>query len=67
MKRRTIAMKPTAVDQAKFPGIEVTMQNEATIAAFRASLRGGLIEPGDANYDTARRKVYNAMIDRRPR
>jgi FAD/FMN-containing dehydrogenase len=42
------------------------MLNEATIAAFRASLRGGLIEPGDPAYDAAR-KVYNAMIDRRPR
>src|SRR5271157_1880343 len=42
------------------------MLNEATIAAFRASLRGGLIEPGDPSYDAAR-KVYNAMIDRRPR
>src|SRR5271157_517867 len=42
------------------------MLNEATIAAFRASLRGGLIEPGDPAYDAAR-KVYNAMIDRHPR
>ena len=42
------------------------MQNEATIVAFRASLRGGLIEPGDRVYEEAR-KVYNAMIDRRPR
>jgi FAD/FMN-containing dehydrogenase len=42
------------------------MLNEATIAAFRSSLRGGLIEPGDPSYDAAR-KVYNAMIDRRPR
>ena len=42
------------------------MLNEATIAAFRTSLRGGLIEPGDPAYDAAR-KVYNAMIDRRPR
>jgi FAD/FMN-containing dehydrogenase len=42
------------------------MLNEATIAAFRASLHGGLIEPGDPAYDGAR-KVYNAMIDRRPR
>ena len=42
------------------------MLNEATMATFRSSLRGGLIEPGDPHYDEAR-KVYNAMIDRRPR
>jgi len=32
---------------------------------FKAKLRGDLIEPGDANYDEAR-KLYNAMIDKRP-
>jgi FAD/FMN-containing dehydrogenase len=42
------------------------MLNEATIAAFRAALHGGLIEPGEPTYDAAR-KVYNGMIDRRPR
>src|SRR6201993_316840 len=42
------------------------MISETTIANFRASLHGGLIEPSDPNYDRARR-VYNAMIDRRPR
>ena len=42
------------------------MLSETTIAAFKASLRGELIEPGDQRYDVAR-KVYNAMIDRRPR
>jgi hypothetical protein len=42
------------------------MPNEATIAAFRASLHGELIEPGDPIYDAAR-KVYNGMIGRRPR
>src|SRR6202521_70929 len=42
------------------------MLTEVTITAFRASLRGGLIEPGDPSYDAAR-KVYNAMIDRHPR
>jgi FAD/FMN-containing dehydrogenase len=42
------------------------MMNDTVIAAFRASLRGELIEPGDMGYDAAR-KVYNAMIERRPR
>ncbi len=42
------------------------MLSGATITTFKASLRGELIEPGDQSYDTAR-KVYNGMIDRRPR
>jgi FAD/FMN-containing dehydrogenase len=42
------------------------MLSGATISKFKASLRGELIEPGDQSYDAAR-KVYNAMIDRRPR
>jgi len=42
------------------------MLSETTIATFKASLRGELIEPGDQRYDAAR-KVYNGMIDRRPR
>ena len=37
----------------------------AAVEAFKASLRGQLIEPEDAGYETARR-VYNAMIDKRP-
>ncbi|HTP88528.1 MAG TPA: FAD-binding oxidoreductase [Bryobacteraceae bacterium] len=33
---------------------------------LRGQLRGDLIVPGDASYDQAR-KLYNAMIDRKPR
>jgi FAD/FMN-containing dehydrogenase len=39
---------------------------DTTVAAFKAGLRGELIAPGDGKYDEAR-KVYNGMIDRRPR
>lgn len=42
------------------------MLNEISIQEFRATLRGGLIQPQDEGYDDAR-KVYNAMIDKRPR
>jgi FAD/FMN-containing dehydrogenase len=45
---------------------EAMRPDEKTIGALRASLRGGLIEPGDPGYAAAR-TVYNAMIDRRPR
>src|SRR5262245_58558122 len=42
------------------------MLNDAVVATLKSSLRGELIQPGDAQYDTAR-AVYNAMIQRRPR
>ena len=42
------------------------MLNETAIAALKSELRGELIEPNDTRYDAAR-KVYNAMIDRKPR
>lgn len=37
----------------------------ATIEAFKVGMRGEVVLPGDASYDASRR-VYNAMIDRRP-
>jgi FAD/FMN-containing dehydrogenase len=42
------------------------MLKETSIKEFRATLRGGLIEPHDSGYDGAR-KVYNAMISKHPR
>ena len=41
------------------------MTNEA-VTAFQQRLRGRLIQPGDADYDSAR-ALYNGMIDKRPR
>src|SRR5436305_10332574 len=41
------------------------MQQQA-ITNFKGQLQGELIEPTDPRYDEAR-KVYNAMIDRKPR
>jgi FAD/FMN-containing dehydrogenase len=37
-----------------------------SIKNLKASLRGALLEPSDESYDEAR-KVYNAMIDKKPR
>ncbi|HXG94533.1 MAG TPA: FAD-binding oxidoreductase [Blastocatellia bacterium] len=39
--------------------------DEKSISEFKTNLRGELIRPRDDGYDEAR-KVYNAMIDRRP-
>ncbi len=41
------------------------MLNAQSISEFAAGLRGRVVQPGDADYDACR-KVYNAMIDRRP-
>src|SRR5262245_12305612 len=42
------------------------MLSESAVTAFKAGLRGEVIDPGDPRYE-ATRKVYNAMIDRNPR
>jgi FAD/FMN-containing dehydrogenase len=39
--------------------------DERPIVELRGALRGALLQPGDGEYDTARR-VWNAAIDRRP-
>jgi hypothetical protein len=42
------------------------MVNEETIKQLKSTFRGELIQPTDNSYDNAR-KVYNGMIDRRPK
>src|SRR5215467_4296831 len=42
------------------------MLTENSIAELKTSLRGRLIQPGDGDYDEAR-KVYNGMIYKKPR
>jgi FAD binding domain/Berberine and berberine like len=44
--------------------MEVTMSS-LNLDSLRSRFRGELIQPGDVSYDSAR-KVYNAMIDKRP-
>jgi len=41
------------------------MINEKAVQDFRKRLKGEVLAPADAGYDEARR-IYNAMIDRRP-
>ena len=44
---------------------KATRLSMESIAALRTKIRGDIIQPGDPQYETAR-KVYNAMIDKRP-
>ena len=42
------------------------MPTDAAVSEFKSKLRGRLLGPRDEGYESAR-KVYNGMIDRRPR
>ena len=44
---------------------EETILKESTVQQFKATIRGALLRPGADGYDAAR-KVFNAMIDKRP-
>jgi len=53
-------MSDMQTDVKKATGISME-----AIAALRMKIRGDIIQPGDPQYETAR-KVYNAMIDKHP-
>ena len=42
-----------------------TIVAEATVQAFKTSMRGPLLRPGDVGYDEAR-QVFNAVHDKHP-
>lgn len=46
--------------------MKATAISQDALAALRMKLRGELIQPGEPQYESAR-KVYNAMIDKHPR
>ena len=70
-RRRGHARRDRAAGPARGRPLNRSFQNEeiemnaTEIQELRAKFRGELIGPDDAGYDAAR-KVYNAMIDRRP-
>ena len=45
-------------------GAEITVE-ASTFQAFQSSVRGMMIRPGEANYNSAR-KTWNGMIDKHP-
>ena len=51
-----------ALEVSANPAAEI---DDETVNAFRASLGGSLLRPGDDGYDDAR-TIFNGMIDRRP-
>src|SRR5439155_15392022 len=62
---RTEALKESARYQAVPTRGRVPMITEKVATELKGSVRGDVILPNDGRYDDAR-KVYNAMIDKRP-
>jgi len=53
------------VTAARGTHLTTAVLSESAVSDFKESLRGALLQPGDAGYDDAR-KIWNGMIDRRP-
>jgi len=45
--------------------VDIEVFEETVLGGLRTALKGQVIAPGDADYDTARR-IHNGMIDKRP-
>jgi hypothetical protein len=48
-----------------FAEVRMTNMKNEVVDAFKATLRGPVLQPGDPGYDDAR-AIWNAMIDKRP-
>jgi len=64
--RRSLVLDRSATTYNCLRYNSLAMLNEDSITELKRSLRGRLIQPGDADYDEAR-KVYNGMIHKKPR
>ncbi len=64
--RRSLVLDRAATRHNCLRYNSLVMLNEDSITELKRSLRGRLIQPGDADYDEAR-KVYNGMIHKKPR
>src|SRR5256886_13811550 len=65
-RRRSLVLDRSATRHNCLRYNSLVMLNEDSITELKRSLRGRLIQPGDADYDEAR-KVYNGMIHKKPR